>query len=183
MSTKYTIFSDVHLCGPLAMQVQWEYGPNCVYLGDNVDLTHCRKKDLPAALEMFSFLKDRFKIFCHGNHDHGERGDEQKIHERILFMHGDSVFWNQSKSDSFRCKDYGQGSWLNWLWQHLLDKIFARLPVRFNSLQRWKLEFFSRTSGVDVIVLGHRHVKQVKKIRVTGCDVYIVPRGRTELIL
>jgi hypothetical protein len=181
---KWIIFSDVHLCGPLAMHVNWEYGPNCVYLGDNVDLTHCRKKDLPAAMQMYDFLKGRFGVFCNGNHDHAHKLDYLVIYDNIGFGHGDKYLTGTKWSDLFRTKEYGKGSWLNYMWQQFIDKIVAWMPLRISKSGRRLLEFNAIDNHLRAIVLGHLHVKRLRVIQLTKhCTLYIVPRGRTELYL
>jgi len=181
---KRIIFSDVHMYGPLAIDVNWEYEKNCVYLGDNVDVTGSLAKDSELVYSALRFYRNKFgDRFCSGNHEAYELNPHRYQDGNILFCHGDDVFWGRKKSHRFRCKEGGNGGIVDKLWQLFIDRYVAVFNYPLFPSVKKRILSLAETWGVNTIVMGHTHPKKLRKFKVGKVTVYVVPRGRTELYL
>lgn len=176
-----TIFNDIHLYGPHSMKVQWEYGPDCFYLGDNIDLSHCLKKDVENASLALVFFKNLFEgRFVRGNHELNviKAPDFLKVGKTLL-THGDYIFWPKLYALKYRRRKAGVGFLRKWISLSGLDPLRHLFPeARLHRRSLRKLAYLAKKNKCEMIVVGHRHPKKIIYYEYRGIKIIVLPPGK-----
>lgn len=179
-----TVYNDIHLCGPHSMHVNWEYGPNHYYLGDNVDLSHCLRKDIMKALVTLTFMSNLFiDRFVRGNHELNVIDKPDKlIVGNTLLTHGDYIFWPKKYADKYRSQPHGTSWFGKWFSLSGLDFMRHILPeARLHRRTLRKLAFMARANKCSMIVVGHRHPKNIIRYEYKGIRILVLPPGKNKI--
>jgi hypothetical protein len=175
------VYNDIHLKGPHPVKVNWEYGPHCYYLGDNVDLSHCRKEDVLNALITLTFMSNLFQDrFVRGNHELNAIDKPDKlVVGKTLLTHGDYIFWPKKYADRYRQKPQG-ANWLKrWFSFSGIDPIRFLLPeARLHRRSLRKMAFLAKKNKCTMIVVGHRHPKRTIRYEYRGIKIIVLPPGK-----
>jgi hypothetical protein len=176
-----TIFNDIDLFGPHELLVEWEYGPNCFYLGDNVDVRNCHRHDLPKALHALSHLYEGFgDRYIGGNHELDIMPTKLfKVVGNTLLTHGDVLYWGEDKAKAYRETEEPGASWWKrltslgrWDWlRHVRQPIFSRLMLD----RAW---IYAKLYNCHTVICGHRHPSHVIVKKYHDINVIVLPRGK-----
>jgi len=183
----YIVYNDLHIYGPHVIKgiSLLDGGKNSIYLGDNIDINHCKKKRIGEAMEGLRLAKDIFKRrFVPGNHEiDAVPGNRFYIDQGIYFTHGDYEFWGKKKrNDYVTTATPGLGFW---------KRRFVKLYDILRRLRSDKVsdEFIERavavckTQGCHTYVCGHRHPRKKIDFVHGKIRIIVLPRGRNELAL
>ena len=180
---KYNIAADIHLHGVHEITGLNLLTPdeNFILLGDIVDLSGCRKKDKhKAKLTKDVLLSTHGDNYITGNHDLGFK-NKWVIKDKVLFTHGDYVFWSRDKANKYRKKNSGRswfGRCLIWLGEHVRG-----------SYSSWKTKdlisasIIAKSFDCHTIIVGHKHPNRVLDIKFQGVRCICVPRGITPILI
>jgi hypothetical protein len=185
----YKFFVDAHLEGPHQIEVDWQYGPDCYYLGDNVDIKWGtgRYWVKVSLLKWFQLMfKDRF---VRGNHELNVIDAPDYIvvngftSNGILMTHGDHLFWGEKIADTYR----GRKPVKNWFRRFLIG-FFTGFMAQFLTVpisQGFKERAFEKAKklGCRTVVCGHWHPHKMVDFSYRGIRIIVLPRGRTDLEL
>lgn len=182
---EYSLFADTHLKAPhskLSLKDFYRdktfYGPKCILLGDIYDVSNCPKKDLSKTRDEVANLKTYFgKRYILGNHECTKPDRYYFIQDGILFCHGHTLFWSESKVKRWEKKRGGRSAIKYFLYR--FKHIREREGKTLNLSDSKKEEIFEvmNNNGCHTIVFGHTHKSCdiiYKEKRIVG-----VPRGNT----
>lgn len=178
---KLKIFSDIHEFSSYEIPVKWEYGQDCFYLGDNVDLRGCSMEDVPKAIIRRNRLREAFRgRYVSGNHEL-ETTDLWIKKGKVLLAHGDYIFWRKKHATRYRNKVAG-ASWLYRIYAKMVYGFFGKfMCAPFPSFFKKKAVRVAKAAGCNIIILGHWHPPKVVDIFYKGVRIVVVPRGKTEV--
>ena len=164
-----------------------------VYLGDNMDLTGCRKKKVEHYKQQMSVLRESgdFDIWKTGNHElHYEENKKFAyiiVNDDLLyiFTHLEYILWGKKKADKFRNKKPGSGyfkwKFLSPLFQKL--RAFKKFKIKDEAMER-AIEYafncqllIGKTFKGVIIVGAHAHPKKDVKRTSNVVTLHVLPRG------
>lgn len=188
MSHLFKFVNDLHLHAPNALDINNPFNPSNpreYYIGDNLDMTNCKKKDVQKVQREINFWRDLYGYrFITGNHEAQRDSDTLVVVKQgVGVMHGDDIFWGREKSLQYRRKEHGAGFLKRSLWVNALEafengydrKVSEEDLVRFDSL--------CKHHGVPTIIVGHMHPKETFEINRNGNKLIVLKRGVNELCL
>lgn len=178
------VFNDVHIFGLHTARVKWEYGANCYYLGDNVDLSHCDNRDVVNASLTLTCMNNLFKDrFVRGNHELNQIDvpDTLKVGNTLL-THGDYIFWPRKYADRYRKRKPGMNWFRRWFTLSALDPLRHLLPeARLHRRSLRKMAFLAKKHKCSMIVVGHRHPKRIIRYEYRGIKILVLPPGKNHI--
>lgn len=179
---KFKFFTDVHEFGCYAMDCVWEFGKDCYYLGDNVDLACCSYEDVKKAKKRLRFFKKKFgKRYISGNHEL-EKANVLKV-GKVLMAHGDYIFWPKVQADNYRARKPGINAFLQFVVWLTVGKVLATRSWGISRLARHRAFKLAKQHGCHTVVCGHWHPKELQDITHKGVRIVVLPRGKTEIEL
>ena len=179
---KYKFFNDIHKFGCYEIDCQLEFGEDCYYLGDNIDLSCCKKSDVFRALECLEYYKEQFKgRFVSGNHELGAV-NHLKVDD-ILMTHGDYIFWPKIQADAYRNRNVGMSPAMRFLvWLSVGEALSIR-NWEISRLMKHRAFKLAKKHKCTTIVMGHWHPRTIQDFTYKGIRVIVLPRGKTEIEL
>lgn len=179
---RFKLFTDIHEFGCYAIDCPLEFGEDCYYLGDNVDLSCCRPEDVESARTKLAAYKQAFKgRYVSGNHEL-EEVNHLKV-DNVLMTHGDYIFWPKVQADAYRSRKAGMG-WLGRFAINLVvGEVLAQRNWEINRLTKIRCHRLAKKYGCDTIVCGHWHPRTLQDFVYRGIRIIVLPRGKTELFL
>lgn len=182
---KIICYNDVHEGGPHPVKVQWDFGKDCFYLGDNIDLSHALKADIPKLLlDLKHFARIFEGRFVRGNHElNAVDGPDWLKVGNTLLTHGDFIFWPKKYAMHYRMKRPKGTHWLRrWLSLSGLDFLRHFLPeARLSRRLLRKMALMASKHKCSMVVTAHRHPKNVIRAEYNGIKVIVLPPGRNEV--
>jgi UDP-2,3-diacylglucosamine pyrophosphatase LpxH len=187
---KYSIYADLHLGHPFAMESKFIFDKNTIFLGDNVDIKNAKKSELKGLIQLRKELIKKCGlakgIYISGNHSL-EPIENRKylfaVRDNILFTHGDVICWGLTKARLYRSFFSAGKGHVSWVILKYMRRIF---PMPFSGLSKKQMESavnFAKTYNCKTIVMAHFHPKKVIKLKADSIKIIIVPRGRTIITL
>jgi len=192
---KLIIYTDLHLGSSYEIQTDLTFGENVFYLGDIVDINHCKKKFVNQYVELASNIQKRAKRnYIRGNHEmnidrkcqeyfNGSVLQYFQIYKKVYLAHGDyGLLWPEWKSNRFSSQKLGANVFLR-MASYLIEKIRQIRPYKISkvSLSRIYNEMIKRE--IDIIILGHAHPKKKIDMVYQGKRIIILPRGKNVIEL
>lgn len=179
---RFKFFTDVHEYGCYEIPCQWEFGEDCFYLGDNVDLSCCRPEDIESARLKLRAYKHAFKgRFVSGNHEL-EEVNHLKV-GNVLLTHGDYIFWPKAQADAYRRRKPGMGAIMRFAVKWAVGVFLAQRDWEINRLMKHRCLQLARKYGCSTIVCGHWHPRTLQDFVYRGVRIVVLPRGRTDIDL
>lgn len=187
--TKFIIYNDVHLYGPHSLNVEidtYVEGAITVYLGDNIDMNHVKKKDIPEAMKKLKNCWEYFaERFCPGNHELDMvPGHRSYVTNGICFEHGDYLFWGEERRAKYMAK---KKPGANWFMRMFIIATFDSLrkfwPARYDDDFKERAWARATLLTCHTIVMGHKHPTKKADFSYDGVRIIVLPRGRNELEL
>jgi hypothetical protein len=181
---RYTFFTDVHEYGAHAMSVDWEYGPECFSLGDNVDLSCCRWDQFWLAWQRRRELKEKFgERYIPGNHEL-ELGDNDFLKvDHILMTHGDYLFWSLEHAERYRKQKPCAGFFKYWFTKIVFGWILSQVTWPIRQIVKERAYKLAKRFECSIVVCGHWHPTKLVKLEYKGITLIVLPRGKTTLEL
>lgn len=178
----FKLFTDIHEYGCYEIPCQWDFGPNCYYLGDNVDLACCRPEDIESARTKLKAYKHAFQgRYVGGNHEL-EEVTHLKVGD-VLMTHGDYIFWPKIQADAYRKRKAGMNPLMRFAVKILVGQILAKRDWEINRLMKHRCLKLAKKYGCTTIVCGHWHPRTLQDFRYHGIRIVVLPRGMTEILL
>ena len=186
----YTFVNDLHIFAPNELKIKGDQFnpqlPREYYIGDNLDLINCKKKDVPKVQELIDFLREKYgKRFITGNHEAQRDMDKLIIIKPgVAVMHGDLIFWGADKSERYRRKDHGAGFLKRGLWVNALESLEAGYDRKISKEDLIRFDYLCEKYSVHTIIVGHLHPeKTITTISPQGNKLIALKRGVNDLWL
>lgn len=185
----FTFVNDIHEEAPNELAgFRNCYNPsdkNEYYIGDNIDLINCKKKDVARLQARINELRllygDRFIT---GNHEAQRDSDRLVIIKPgVAVMHGDLIFWGKEKSEKYRRKDHGAGFLKRGLWVNALEAFEAGYDREISEEDIHRFIDLCHQHNVHTIIVGHMHPKVQKILQRADLTLIVLKRGVTTLRL
>jgi hypothetical protein len=179
-------YNDIHRYGPHPMDIELKADHNHYFLGDNIDLSHCLKKDVPMALGDLRYYRQAFAgRFVRGNHELNAVGgpDWLKV-DNTLLTHGDFVFWPKRYAVHYRKRPRGVSLFRRWLSFSGMDPLRHVLPeAKLHRRTKRKLALLAKSHRCTMIVCAHRHPKEVIDTFYHGVRIVVLPPGKNKVVI
>ena len=162
------------------------YDESEYYVGDNIDLTNCKKKHVAVLQERINNLRVLYgDRFITGNHEAQRDRDRLVIIKPgIAVMHGDLIFWGIEKSEKYRKKDHGAGFLKRFFWENALETVEAGYNRKISKEDIDRFDEICKVHGVHTIIVGHLHPeKAITTISPQGNKLIALKRGVNDLWL
>ena len=186
----YTFVNDLHIFAPNELKIKGDQFnpqlPREYYIGDNLDLINCKKKDVPKVQALIDFLREKYgKRFITGNHEAQRDMDKLIIIKPgVAVMHGDLIFWGIEKSEKYRKKDHGAGFLKRFFWVNALETVEAGYNRKISKEDIDRFDEICKVHGVHTIIVGHLHPeKTITTISPQGNKLIALKRGVNDLWL
>lgn len=188
---KIIVWTDTHKYAGNASKEQptvADAGDSRVFLlGDNIDFANCNPKDLDKAERDFTSLQLAFgDRYLMGNHERLSCYPRYILIDtysgRAVLSHGDWESWGEAKTIAYRMKPHG-ASWFKRTFVVGAIEEFERVFDR-----KYKDEFILRArqlmqrTDAKYFCCGHLHPHERVEIKVDEGVIYILPRGRSEVV-
>lgn len=189
MTQLFTFINDLHIYAPNELEgFRNCFNPNDLneyFLGDNFDLTNCKKKEVRAVQRELDKLKEKYgDRFITGNHEAQRDTDRLVIIKPgIAVMHGDDIFWGREKSVKYRRKDHGAGFLKRGLWVNALEAFEAGYDRKISKEDIERFIAICKHYGVHTIIVGHLHPAKQIILKQDGFTLICLKRGVTTLSL
>jgi hypothetical protein len=184
MKQKITFFTDVHEFGPHEIAVEWEFGLRCFYLGDNVDLSGCRKRMFAKAWQRFRFYQRMFKErFIRGNHELGNDNNDFLKYGRLLLTHGDYLFWSKARADRYRGREACVGFFTYLFHMMVFGWLLSLVSWPISRKVKERAYLLATKFNCDTVICGHWHPTKTQEVLYKGVKLIVLPRGKTTLEL
>ena len=156
--------------------------------GDIVDFANAKNSELKNCENLFQHLRKKHGAkYIIGNHERKGTFDEFVVYilpdgRRVLLLHYD-LQTNREKYLAYRQKSAGAG-WFKRTFIipfiHEYEEMTDRnLGDDFkNAVLKEALKY-----NCQIVIGGHRHPKELIREKYQGVDIYVVPRGKTEIYL
>lgn len=184
---KLRIYCDIHLYSPMDLKIPITDLEKSIFIGDNVDLANCKKKDHERAMITYNHLKIHSKHWIDGNHERmRENNDYIKMYENknmdhIMLVHGDFEAWGIDRAQKYRLKKHCAGWFKRNLWVRAL-KNFEKIGKHKPSKKMIKnLVAHAKFLNCKTIICGHKHPKDTYDYMHDGVRVIVLKRGLTEI--
>jgi hypothetical protein len=179
---KLKIFTDAHEYGAHPMKLAWDYGMNSYSLGDNVDLSCCKPRDVIEATKRKIALQKLFSgRYVSGNHELDTRPINFLKVDDVLLTHGDYIFWRKGHADRYRKKMAGTGWFHFWYTKVVFGWLLSLVSWPVSYMAREKAWRFAKSYGCHTVVCGHWHPTKVLRIKYKDITLIVLPRGMTEI--
>ena len=185
----YTFVNDGHEYAPNQLKgFKNPYNPRDkreYYIGDNLDLINCKKKDVPKLQARLNELRAQYgDRFITGNHEAQRDRDRLVIIKPgIAVMHGDLIFWGIEKSERYRMKDHGAGFLKRALWVNALEAVEAGYDRKISETDLIRFDAICKQYGVHTIIVGHLHPGSTIDIKRGGNRLIALKRGVNQVWL
>lgn len=182
---QYVIFNDLHLYSPYELPFDpypdYELKHDIILLGDIIDLYNCKYSDLAEAQGVKKSLEFQFgDRYISGNHEltfsntlHVEKvGDHN-----VLFIHGDSLYWDDERYRKFRSSKPGASA---------IKRLGSKIWNKLRHLKSEKIAniVFDRASQLaedwecHLIITGHQHPLHTLIRTHNEIMILCLPQGR-----
>lgn len=186
----YTFVNDLHIHAPNELKIKgYLFNPSNqkeYYLGDNLDMTNCKKMDVRTTQSHINILRTAYgNRFIAGNHEAQRDCDRLVIIKPgIGVMHGDLIFWGIEKSEKYRRKDHGAGFLKRFFWVNALEALEAGYDRKISKEDIDRFDEICKVHGVHTIIVGHLHPeKTITTISPQGNKLIALKRGVNDLWL
>lgn len=175
------IMADLHLFSshPFGDYDVLNLTPDVILLGDIVDLKQCKKKDLPKAKTLIEKLRKKH-TYISGNHELDFFNMVYSPMSGIKLTHGDYIFWGSDKAKAAREEEPGNG-----IFGRTLSSILAGgrslCDGKVSTEDMDQAVKFMKEYQTKILIVGHKHPKNVIITLREKYEFICVPQGYTEL--
>lgn len=183
---KFIIYSDLHRGQTSEILNDPMPTKGDIYLGDIFDIKNTSKKIIDTQIKKQEFFIQKCKLigsyYVQGNHDLRIDLPLQVKIEKVLFVHGHTICWDQTKVDEWSMKKpIGVGFFRNVTLA--IENLYTRGTWKPTQIEINRAVFRSKLFGCGTIVLGHTHTDTIVDFISDGIRIVNVPRGKTEIEL
>lgn len=184
MKKKIRIFVDIHKYGTCDLKTPLEDGPDCYYLGDNIDMAHCHYTQIGHAYEELKVCRQKFgDRFVRGNHELNliDAPDFLTVWNTV-FCHGDQIFWGEEKATEWRHHTPGLSTPKRLVTEGTVD-FLRHLAPRPGLDENQMLNVIRIATRYDRtrIVCAHRHPCVAYRYQIGNIEMICLPRGMSEI--
>ena len=162
--------------------------PNVFELGDNWDLANCALDMVPHVAEQRAKYKAIFgNRGIDGNHERESITNDFILlaygTKKVLMLHGDFESWGPDKAIAYRSKPHGASTFKRLFtktWNDFYDKYFNN-KITSDFLHRCQM--IALLKGADLVVVGHKHVKESIRTNIGPIKIIVLARGRNVIDL
>lgn len=178
---KLRIYCDIHLYSPMDLKIPITDLEKSIFIGDNVDLANCKKKDHDRAIKMYYHLRHNALHLIDGNHERMAQNNAVVKSDHVMLVHGDFEAWGDKRAIKYRSKSHCAGWFKRNLWVRALknfEKIGKHKPSKkmINNLVA-----HAKFRNCTTIICGHAHPKETYDKLHDGIRVIVLKRGLTEI--